>query len=84
MENWEKLLYHPKLGEILLQHKKITISQLSIALEEQEDLQIPLGQILMQMKIISENELYELLKLKTDIDSMIKESYSEIKDNNQK
>ena len=79
LENWDKLLTSPRLGEILLQHKRISIHQLDEALKEQEHLKIPLGQILLQNEIITKNELFELLELQVGIVKMLDESFDELK-----
>lgn len=79
LENWEKLLNNPKLGEILIQHKKITIHQLDSALQAQKELNIPIGQILIQQNFITKDELVKLLDLQVDIGKMLNESFDEIK-----
>jgi hypothetical protein len=78
LEVWKKLTNHPKLGEILLQHKKITIRQLDMALEVQGKENLPLGEILIRMNIIEKDELIEVLELQSNIDKMLDESYIEI------
>ncbi|OGI17724.1 MAG: hypothetical protein A2287_06105 [Candidatus Melainabacteria bacterium RIFOXYA12_FULL_32_12] len=84
LENWDKLLRHPRIGEILVQHKKITIHQLEKALKEQGLLKIPVGQILLQMKFITKDELLELLELQIGISKMLNESFDELKNSNNK
>jgi len=78
LEVWKSLTNHPRLGEILLQHKKITIDQLGIALEEQKRENLPLGEILVNKQIIKKDELIEVLELQSNIDRMLGESYIEI------
>ncbi|MDD3014302.1 MAG: hypothetical protein PHC34_11420 [Candidatus Gastranaerophilales bacterium] len=78
LEIWKTLTNHPRLGEILLQHKKITINQLGIALEEQKKENLPIGEILVNMHIIEKDELIEVLELQSNIDRMLNESYIEI------
>lgn len=84
LENWDKLLKHPRLGEILVQHKKVTIHQLGKALTEQEQLKIPLGQILLQDKCITKDELIELLELQVGISKMLSESFDELRTSSSK
>jgi len=79
IEDWGKLVTHPRLGEILLQRKKIIISQLEICLKEQLSANIPLGEILVKYNFISKNDLIELLELQTEIDNILAESIKEIK-----
>lgn len=77
-EIWQILTNHPKIGEILLQHKKITIDQLSIVLDRQKNENQPIGEILVNMNIIGKDELIELLELQNRIDKIVGESYSEM------
>lgn len=77
-EAWQVLTNHPKIGEILLQHKKITIDQLSMVLDKQKNQNIPLGEILINMNIIGKDDLIELLELQSKIDKLVTESYSEL------
>lgn len=79
LEKWEKFLQHPRLGEILLQHKKITISQLDKVLKSQEIKYAPIGQILINMNIITKDELVRLLDLQADIDKLLNDSIDELK-----
>lgn len=79
LEVWKTLTDHPRLGEILIQHKKITINQLGMALEEQKIQKIPIGEILVKMQIIEKDELIEVLELQSKIDKMLDESYDEMK-----
>lgn len=72
------MMVHPKMGEILLQHKKITIYQLAEALEEQKANDMPIGRILIAKGFITENELVELLSLQNNIDKIMQDSYSEL------
>ena len=74
----KELIQNPKIGEILLHYKKINIDQLCNALEFQKQNYAPLGKILMQMDIITENELIELLSIQTNIDKIVTESYTEL------
>lgn len=74
----KELIQNPKIGEILLQHKKINIDQLCQALEQQKEQNAPLGQIMIQMGIITENELVELLSIQSNIGKIMNESYSEL------
>ena len=78
IEQLKKMIVHPRIGEILIQHKKITVHQLADALEEQKSNKIPIGRILISKGYISENELVELLSLQNNIGKLLEESYSEL------
>lgn len=87
IEKLKELIQNPKIGELLLQYKKITIDQLCEGLEIQKQNPMPIGQILIQMGIITENELVELLSIQSKIDKIVTESYNELemlKNENQK
>jgi len=72
------MIAHPRLGEILLQQKKITLEQLGVGLEERSKKDTPIGRILIDKGFISENELVELLSVQKNIDNLLKESYQEL------
>ena len=78
IQKLKELIQNPKIGEILLHYKKITIEQLCAGLEQQKQQNLPLGQILIQMNIITENELIELLSIQSNIDKIVNESYNEL------
>ena len=78
IQKLKELIQNPKIGEILLHYKKITIDQLCEGLEQQQQQNIPIGQILIQMNIITENELIELLSIQSNIDKIVNESYNEL------
>jgi len=78
IQKLKELIQNPKIGEILLHYKKITIEQLCEGLEQQKQQNIPLGQILIQMNVITENELIELLSIQSNIDKIVNESYNEL------
>jgi adsorption protein B len=53
--------YRRKLGDLLLEKKFITLTQLKQALEEQKKRQIPLGALLVQMGLVREDDLIHVL-----------------------
>jgi len=53
--------YRRKLGDLLLEKKFITVTQLKQALEEQKKRQIPLGALLVQMGLVREDDLIHIL-----------------------
>ena len=78
LDEFKKLIAHPRIGEILLQHRRISLEQLGIALEEQKNNSTPIGRILIDKGFISENELIELLSIQQNIGKLLKESYYEL------
>ena len=78
IETWKKIARLPKLGEILVQHKKIKIPDLQKALEIQQKEYQPIGEILIGMDIISKDELIEVLELQRKIDTLLDESLTEL------
>ncbi len=78
LDEIKKIIAHPKIGEILIQHKKITVAQLGKCLDEQKNNNIPIGRILIDKGFIFENELVELLSLQKNIAKLLEESYSEL------
>ena len=75
----EKLTQYPRLGEILLQKKKISIEQLVRSMEYQDKINKPLGEILIELNIITKNELIEVLELQSNIDKVLTDSFNEVK-----
>jgi len=78
LDELKKLMVNPRVGEILVQHKKISVYQLAEVLEEQKTNKSPIGRILIDKGYITENELVELLSLQINIDKLLKDSYSEL------
>ncbi|MEI7473163.1 MAG: hypothetical protein WCK67_00155 [bacterium] len=76
---WEELARHPRLGEILLQRKNITISQLGEALEIQRTQGLPIGEALISLNFITKEELMQQLELQSSIGKILTESFDEIK-----
>ncbi len=74
----KKLLVHPKLGEILLREKKVTLEQLTIVLKEKEENPVPIGQIFINKGFITEDDLVELLTIQENIDKYLEDCYSEL------
>ena len=79
LELWQQFVQHPRLGEILIQHKKISIIQLEKAMDEQKEKKLPIGEILIQQGVLSKNELVEVLELQNSIDKILKDSFNELK-----
>lgn len=79
IEFWEEMSKYPRLGEILLQRKKINITQLVEALDMQNNESIPIGEALIRLGFISKEELLEELELQSNISKILTESFDEIK-----
>ena len=71
INDWTDIKEHLKLGEILLASGKINLIQLGMALDIQKFQQMPIGQIFLEMKIISKGDLHSALDLQKEIDEMI-------------
>ena len=71
INDWTDITEHLKLGEILLASGKINLIQLGMAFDIQKFQQMPIGQIFLEMKIISKGDLHSALDLQKEIDEMI-------------
>ncbi len=71
INDWTDITEHLKLGEILLASGKINLIQLGMAIDIQKFQQMPIGQIFLEMKIISKGDLHSALDLQKEIDEMI-------------
>ena len=71
INDWTDITEHLKLGEILLAYGKINLIQLGMAIDIQKFQQMPIGQIFLEMKIISKGDLHSALDLQKEIDEMI-------------
>jgi len=63
INDWLKIKEHQKLGEILMQSGKINLIHLGMALDIQRFENIQLGEILLNMKIVSREDLEQALVL---------------------
>ena len=71
INDWTDVTEHLKLGEILIASGKINLIQLGMAIDIQKFQQMPIGQIFLEMKIISKEDLYSALNLQKEIDEII-------------
>lgn len=71
INDWTDIQEHQKIGEILMQCGKLSLENLGIALDIQKFENIPLGEILKRMKVITEEELSKALDLQVKIDEII-------------
>jgi hypothetical protein len=63
INDWLKIKEHQKLGEILMQSGKINLIHLGMALDIQRFEAIPIGEILLNMKIVSRDDIEQALIL---------------------
>jgi len=63
INDWLKIKEHQKLGEILMQSGKINLIHLGMALDIQRFENIPLGEILLNMKTVSKEDIEQALIL---------------------
>ncbi len=69
--DWLDINEHQKLGEILMQSGKLSLSDLGMALDVQNFEKMQLGTILINMKVLTEEELNKALQIQKQIDDMI-------------
>lgn len=61
-KKWQFLLRHERLGELLVRAGKLKIGQLEKALKEQEISNKPLGEIIVENKFITKDEILATLE----------------------
>lgn len=71
INDWLDITEHQKIGEILMQCGKLNLKDLGIALDIQVFEKMQLGDILLNMKVISPQDLLDVLKLQKQIDEML-------------
>ena len=71
INDWTDVTEYQKLGEILLASGKINLIQLGMALDIQKFQKNPLGQILIEMKVIDQKTLDAALDLQQEIDELV-------------
>ncbi len=72
-EDWKDIQEHQMIGEILLESGKINLIHLGMALDIQRFQKLPLGEIFVNMKVLSVDDLNTALDLQKKIDKMIDE-----------
>ena len=72
-EDWKDIQVHQMIGEILLESGKINLIHLGMALDIQRFQKLPLGEIFVNMKVLSVDDLNTALDLQKKIDKMIDE-----------
>lgn len=76
LNDWLDTTEHIRLGEILLESGKINLIQLGMALDIQKFQKVQIGNIFVDMKILSKEDMQKALELQQEIDE-----YLETKDN---
>ena len=71
VSDWIDVTEHQRLGEILLASGKINLIQLGMALDIQKFQKMPIGQILLELKAISQKDLNAALDLQIEIDELL-------------
>lgn len=72
VEDWLDISEHQRIGEILMQSGKITLQDLGMALDIQKFEKNCLGYILLNMKVITQEDLQAGLDLQLKIDESLK------------
>ena len=71
IEDWKDISEHQMIGEILLEAGKINLIHLGMALDIQKFQKMPLGEIFVNMKVLSFEDLSDALILQKQIDEMV-------------
>ena len=72
-EDWKDIQEHQMIGEILLESDKINLLHLGMALDIQRFQKLPLGEIFVNMKVLSVDDLNTALDLQKKLDDMLEE-----------
>lgn len=67
INDWLNITEHQKLGEILMRSGKINLIHLGMALDIQRFENLPLGEILLNMKIVSKEDIEQALILQAKL-----------------
>lgn len=71
LNDWLDTTEHLKLGEILLETGKINLIQLGMAIDIQKFQKMQIGKILLDMKIVSPEDMQKALDLQQEIDEYL-------------
>lgn len=71
INDWMDVQEHQKIGEILMQAGKLSLVHLGTALDLQKFEDFHLGEILVNMKVITAQELEQALALQKQIDEFL-------------
>ena len=77
-DKWDILTRPEHLGEILLKHGKLTVSQLEEIIKDQETSGRPLGELILARGLMSRSELLTALDWQHKADRVIIDSLTEL------
>jgi|SRR5271154_3541054 len=77
-EKWEVLTRPEKLGELLLKHGKLTLTQLEDLIKEQEHSGMPFGELVLSKGIMTRSDLLKALDWQHKSDQVIIDSLTEL------
>lgn len=73
IQEWLDIQEHRKIGEILIQSGKLSLKDLGVALDIQNFEKMHLGDILLNMNVISEEDIISALNLQGELDRIIEQ-----------
>ncbi len=77
-DKWDILTRPERLGEILLKHGKLTVSQLEEIIKDQETSGRPLGELILARGLMSRSELLTALDWQHKADRVIIDALTEL------
>lgn len=78
-QKWEYLLRHERLGELLVKWGKLTLAQVDDLLQEQKTTSKHLGELVVERKLLTLDEIMHELKLQSDMDETARQTIDELK-----
>ncbi len=69
--DWDDIIEHQKIGEILMSSGKINLIHLSMALDAQKFQKLPLGVLFVLFKVITKEDLEQALSVQQYLDNKI-------------
>lgn len=79
-QKWGFLVRHERLGELLVRAGKLTLGQLESVLKEQENTKRHLGEIIVERKLLSLDEIVAALDKQKLIHNTSEESIRQLKE----
>jgi len=71
LAEWDDVIDHQKIGEVLISAGKINLIHLSMALDAQRFQRLPLGVLFVVMQVISKQDLEQALIVQQYVDKRI-------------
>lgn len=78
-QKWEYLLRHERLGELLVKWGKLTLAQVDSLLEDQKSNKKHLGELVVEHKYMTLDEIMAELKRQSAMDETARQSIDELK-----